>query len=375
MPEHVTLLTAANGGPVERDVSTGLPSDLLGQSAARLRVLALLYAFIFFMAGIVPALLLAGRSGPLPGQRAFWGPSVLGIVVAAARRGGDPERAPPASHAMNARPGLRDRQQLRHRRGRVRRPGGLEAHRGMIGLSWVAVWVVLFTVVVPTSPRRAAAGRPGLGQLGPRHHRAHDRVRARPRSRPDPAQFFFGLVFPYLLVVGMAYVGARVVYQLGTEVKRARELGSYRLEEKLGEGGMGEVWRARHRMLARPAAIKLIRPSLGGRWPSQRLGRAIRRFEREAQVIARLRSPHTVELFDFGVAADGAFYYVMELLDGLDADIAAPAVRAAAAGAGDLPAAPGLPLARPRRSRAAWCTATSSPPTSSSAATARSTTS
>src|SRR2546425_9838605 len=79
--------------------------------------------------------------------------------------------------------------------------------------------------------------------------------------RLDPVQFFFGLVFPYLLVVGMAYVGARVVYQLGTEVKRARELGSYRLEEKLGEGGMGEVWRAQHRMLARPAAIKLIRPS------------------------------------------------------------------------------------------------------------------
>ena len=55
-----------------------------------------------------------------------------------------------------------------------------------------------------------------------------------------------------------------MVYHLGTEVKRARELGSYQLEEKLGEGGMGEVWRARHRMLARPAAIKLIRPSLRG---------------------------------------------------------------------------------------------------------------
>ena len=137
--------------------------------------------------------------------------------------------------------------------------------------------------------------------------------------RIGPGEFFFGLVFPYLVVVGMAYVGARVVYQLGTEVKRARELGSYRLEEKLGEGGMGEVWRARHRMLARPAAIKLMRPSAR----TARDGvseEAIRRFEREAQVIARLRSPHTVELFDFGIATDGAFYYVMELLDGLDAD-------------------------------------------------------
>jgi serine/threonine-protein kinase len=130
--------------------------------------------------------------------------------------------------------------------------------------------------------------------------------------------FFFGLVFPYLLIVGMAYVGARVVYSLGTEVKRARDLGSYSLEEKLGQGGMGEVWRARHRMLARPAAIKLIRPSLtGGNGVS---ADAARRFEREAQVIARLRSPHTVNLFDFGVAANGAFYYAMELLDGLDTD-------------------------------------------------------
>jgi serine/threonine-protein kinase len=103
-------------------------------------------------------------------------------------------------------------------------------------------------------------------------------------------------------------------------VAAARELGSYRLEEKLGQGGMGEVWRARHRMLARPAAIKLIRPSLTGHASPGVSDDAIRRFEREAQVIARLRSPHTVELFDFGVAEDGAFYYVMELLDGLDAD-------------------------------------------------------
>ena len=188
------------------------------------------------------------------------------------------------------------------------------------GLSWVAVWTVLFTVVVPTRPRRAllaalvtVSSVPVLAGLVMAY--------GRPAFRPDPGQFFFGFVFPYLLVVAMAYVGARVVYALGTEVKRARELGSYQLEEKLGEGGMGEVWRARHRMLARPAAIKLIRPSLAGDESGGGVSdEAFRRFEREAQVIARLRSPHTVELFDFGVADDGAFYYVMELLDGLDAD-------------------------------------------------------
>jgi serine/threonine-protein kinase len=84
---------------------------------------------------------------------------------------------------------------------------------------------------------------------------------------------------------------------------------------------MGEVWRARHRMLARPAAIKLIRTGDGKDGKGAGIAEeTIRRFEREAQTIAELRSPHTVELFDFGVSDDGAFYYAMELLEGLDAD-------------------------------------------------------
>jgi serine/threonine-protein kinase len=198
-------------------------------------------------------------------------------------------------------------------------PRALETHRGMLGLSFVAVWVVLFTVVVPTSPRRALLA--ALASVSSVPVVIGCVIASGATSfRIDPGQFFFGLVFPYLLVVVMAYVGARVVYHLGTEVKRARELGSYRLEEKLGAGGMGEVWRARHRMLARPAAIKLIRPSFARTADGGVSEEAVRRFEREAQVIARLRSPHTVELFDFGIATDGAFYYVMELLDGLDAD-------------------------------------------------------
>ena len=97
------------------------------------------------------------------------------------------------------------------------------------------------------------------------------------------------------------------------------KLGSYRLEERLGEGGMGEVWKASHRLLTQPAAIKLIGSS--GQGNAAGISDDMRRrFEREAQVIAQLRSPHTVTLFDFGVADDGAFYYVMELLDGIDAD-------------------------------------------------------
>ncbi|MET1084610.1 MAG: protein kinase, partial [Burkholderiales bacterium] len=92
-------------------------------------------------------------------------------------------------------------------------------------------------------------------------------------------------------------------------------VGSYRLISQLGSGGMGEVWLAQHRFLARPAAVKLIRQEVP---PGNARDLLVRRFEREAHVTARLRSPHTVQLYDFGVDDTGSFYYVMELLQGLD---------------------------------------------------------
>src|SRR5829696_2302911 len=113
----------------------------------------------------------------------------------------------------------------------------------------------------------------------------------------------------------LATITSRVTYGLRRQVAEANELGQYILEEKIGGGGMGEVWRARHRLLIRPAAIKLIRPQMSG---DPHL--LLRRFEREARATAALRSPHTVQLYDFGATEDGRLYYVMELLDGLDLD-------------------------------------------------------
>jgi serine/threonine-protein kinase len=168
-------------------------------------------------------------------------------------------------------------------------------------------------VAVPTPPRKALAAMLASVSAVPVVI-GYMVWSGRTTFQPAGGDFFFAIVFPYLLVVILGYVGARVVYALGKEVSRARELGSYRLVERLGQGGMGEVWRAKHRLLARPAAIKLIRPSsvLGS------MEDALLRFEREAQVTAQLRSPHTVELWDFGVSDEGGFYYVMELLEGLD---------------------------------------------------------
>ncbi|HEY3803322.1 MAG TPA: serine/threonine protein kinase [Kofleriaceae bacterium] len=101
-----------------------------------------------------------------------------------------------------------------------------------------------------------------------------------------------------------------------TAEARARELGSYRLVAKLGTGGMGEVWRAEHRLLARSAAIKLIRAE--AMHDPDSVPEIRERFRREAQTLASMRSRHTIAIFDYGVTAEGVFYYVMELLDGLD---------------------------------------------------------
>jgi serine/threonine-protein kinase len=99
--------------------------------------------------------------------------------------------------------------------------------------------------------------------------------------------------------------------------EQVRELGSYRLVERLGEGGMGEVWRAEHTLLIREAAIKLIhRDALAAAGHDS--AEARQRLRREAQTLATLKSRHTIELFDFGVTEDGTFFFVMELLDGMD---------------------------------------------------------
>jgi serine/threonine protein kinase len=94
--------------------------------------------------------------------------------------------------------------------------------------------------------------------------------------------------------------------------------GNYELVERIGIGGMGEVWRARHKSLGRDAAVKLIRADALGAESNDKADRTLRRFEKEARATAGLRSPHTVELYDFGITDDGTFYYAMELLEGLD---------------------------------------------------------
>jgi hypothetical protein len=183
----------------------------------------------------------------------------------------------------------------------------LRADASLSSISWLCVWIVIFPLFVPASPRWALVA--GLAS-----------------ASTWPLAYFVGLAIGNpaapLHVLSLnaleGYFAAGLAMFSTIVIRSLQELGCYQLVEKLDHGGMGEIWRARHRMLARPVAVKLIRPELLGVKSPVEAASLIARFQREAEATAALHSSHTVALHDFGVTPEGAFYYVMELLDGLD---------------------------------------------------------
>jgi serine/threonine-protein kinase len=182
-------------------------------------------------------------------------------------------------------------------------------------ITWTPPVILMFAALMPASPWKmavagfVAASMDPLGMI---------LAQAEGSYHFGPLHNAFLMHYPNYLLLGVAVVISQVVIRLGRQVARERELGSYRLGEPLGSGGMGAVYRATHRMLARPAAIKLIRPEVLAAQDRHSAGLAIARFRREANAAAKLRSPHTVELYDFGETDDGTLYFVMELLEGMD---------------------------------------------------------
>jgi serine/threonine-protein kinase len=182
------------------------------------------------------------------------------------------------------------------------------------GWSGATILALLFPVLVPCSPRRASLASTAV-LIAALVAFGLTRLLGQPILwTSGTARIFMGEI----LAIPIAGFVSSVVYGLGRELESARRLGAYALDERLGQGGMGEVWKGHHSLLARPAAIKLIRTdAMENTTPEVRL-ELLKRFEREAQATAVLKCPHTVNVFDFGISDEGAFYYVMELLDGID---------------------------------------------------------
>jgi hypothetical protein len=188
-------------------------------------------------------------------------------------------------------------------------PGELPALSYSRALMIFTLTLVMRAVIVPSSARRTLV----LGLLAACFPVVTSHIWYSARATPAvPA--VYQTIWTALWCLGavvISTVASQVIYGLRRQVREAWQLGQYTLLEKIGAGGMGEVYRASHAMLRRPTAVKLLRP---GRTSAEHL----RRFEREVQLTSRLTHPNTVAVFDYGRTVDGVFYYAMEYLDGLN---------------------------------------------------------
>jgi eukaryotic-like serine/threonine-protein kinase len=182
-------------------------------------------------------------------------------------------------------------------------------------LSWNTIVILVSAMILPTTtPRRMLVASMAAASMDPLGVWI-----AHLRGIPVPSVLnTFVFFVPNYTCAVVATLPSHLLQRVSQRLRAAQELGSYQLVELLGRGGMGEVWRAEHRFLARNAAIKLIRPEVLGASGERDTRIMLRRFEREAQATAALSSPHTIRVFDFGVTRERTFYYVMELLVGRD---------------------------------------------------------
>jgi serine/threonine-protein kinase len=310
------------------DSSSGFVFAKLDQKARRdaersLAVAAFVYASVYFVAYTTDwAISLASNPFSLPTRYSLVvaALSILGSVAAAivARRG----NLPPLRFSL-----LAELYGLLGSFGIAAMFRGwrelIESGVSITGVSWISVWVVAYSNLVTLCPWNVArigifsalmAPLTFLIEL-PSH--GFPVVDGHPAVR-ESLVVLASIVVPILVCTGIGTFLAARVFRLARDASRARSVGNYQLVELLGRGGMGEVWKAKHRLLARPAAVKIIAAKAAAGSPESSGATMLRRFEREAQATAGLTSPHTVSIYDFGINDEGVFYYVMELLEGMD---------------------------------------------------------
>ena len=189
--------------------------------------------------------------------------------------------------------------------------------RGYLDISegyWLGL-VFTYALFIPNTTRRASVmisliALVPIGMIVTMYH-MHPEFAHMLNSDSVALEKLSGFVL-LLILSGIAGVlGVDSIGSLRKEAYEARQLGRYRLKEKIGAGGMGEVYLAEHYLLKRPCVIKLIRPDRAGD------EKVLKRFQREVQATAKLTHWNTVEIFDFGHTEEGTFYYVMEYLPGM----------------------------------------------------------
>jgi serine/threonine-protein kinase len=291
--------------------SSALPRDLVQAAARRLGVACLVWAGLWGLAlvlnNVVSPVLSPGvpldDAWPWPGN-----PVAIAVIVTSLALFAFTRR-PTANHWFLLDLGLLYEVGLAFAIGLVN-----QWTPNTTGLSWICVLVVVHPMIVPnTRPRTllAALAAASMDPVGILITGA--------RGVPIPSMpVVLWTYLPNYICAALAILPSHVIARLGREVKQARQLGSYQLGELLGKGGMGEVYAATHQMLRRRAAIKLIRREALQASQLEATSTVVRRFQREAEAAAQLRSPHSVVLYDFGVTERGRFYTVMEFLHGID---------------------------------------------------------
>jgi eukaryotic-like serine/threonine-protein kinase len=312
MRDHDTAdrrLLRCAAGPAEGATPSGLPAELLQKAGRRLGVAALIYAAAYVLAYTTGRVLSPGvgwPEGPFPQALdltalVFVTVSIAVFFLARSQLLSD-ARLLDVGLVYMVVAALGVDQYLFW--------GTLPEGTRMNGISWVGVWIVSFSLVVPSTTGKVVLATLAAASTPPLLY-----VLGRATGAPPLGNLSQMFIANYICA-GIGIVASRIVFAMGTDLGNALRMGSYQLVEKLGQGGMGEVWKAEHRMLARPAAVKLVSTRSGS--SSSASSPEAQRLEREVQATAQLRSPHTVEVYDYGLTDDGRFYYVMELLDGMD---------------------------------------------------------
>ena len=178
-----------------------------------------------------------------------------------------------------------------------------------VSLPW-AFLIMAYGIFIPNTWRRCAAVV-GVMAVTPLAISTANGLAAKATAGHSQANYLIIVGACMAAAAAIAICGSHRIEVLRQQAFEARKLGQYVLKGRLGSGGMGEVYLAEPLLLRRPCAIKLIRPERAGD-PN-----ILRRFEREVQATATLTHPNTVQIFDYGHAEDGTFYYVMEYLPGL----------------------------------------------------------